>query len=69
MLNKELIFKSIIVIGLIGLFSGCVSEDEKKAKDIAVKNIIEEDKRVHEERANKGKSADFRGFSTKAWDK
>lgn len=66
---KKLILKSMVALGLVSLFSGCMSEDEKKAKDIAVKNIIEEDKRVHEERANKGKSADFRGFSTKAWDK
>ena len=59
--------KKIIFVGLISLFSitvftGCMSEDEKKAKDIAVKKIIEEDEKAKIERANKGKSADFREF-------
>ena len=36
--------------------------DEKKAKDIAVKKIIEEDEKAKIERANKRKSADFRKF-------
>ena len=39
-----------------------MSDDEKKAKDIAVKKIIEEDEKAKIERANKGKSADFREF-------
>lgn len=43
MINKELIFKSIMVVGLISLFSGCMSEDEKKAKQIAVENILKKD--------------------------
>ena len=59
--------KKIIFVGLISLFSitvltGCMSDDEKKAKDIAVKKIIEEDEKAKIERANKGKSADFREF-------
>ena len=38
--------KQIIFIGLISLFSmtvltGCMSDDEKKAKDITVKKIID----------------------------
>lgn len=55
-------------MGLLGLicmtnFTGCMmSEDERKAKDIAVKKIIEEDEKAKIERANKGKSADFREF-------
>lgn len=62
---KELTLSSVIALVLVG----CLSDDEKKAKDIAVKNIIQEDKRLKVEKSNKGKSADFRGFSTKAWDK
>lgn len=59
--------RKIIFVGLISLFSitvltGCMSEDEKKAKDIAVKKIIEEDEKAKIERANKRKSADFRKF-------
>jgi len=43
--------KKIIFVGLISLFSmtvftGCMSDDEKKAKDIAVKKIIEEDEKA-----------------------
>ena len=57
--------KKIIFVGLISLFSitvftGCMSEHEKKAKDITVKKIIEEDEKAKKEKENKGKSADFR---------
>ena len=58
--------KRIIFIGLVGLictinFTGCMmSEDEKKAKDITVKKIIDEDEKAKKEKENKGKSADFR---------
>lgn len=42
--------RKIIFVGLISLFSitvltGCMSEDEKKAKDIAVKKIIKKMKK------------------------
>lgn len=62
--------KKIIFVGLISLFSitvltGCMSDDEKKAKDIAVKKIIEEDEKAKKEKENKGKSADFRKFLEK----
>jgi hypothetical protein len=49
--------KRIIFIGLVGLictinFTGCMmSEDEKKAKDIAVKKIIEEDEKAKIEKS------------------
>ena len=62
--------KKIIFVGLISLFSitvftGCMSENEKKAKDITVKKIIEEDEQAKKEKENKGKSADFRKFLEK----
>jgi hypothetical protein len=40
---KKLILKSIVALGLVSLFSGCMSEDEKKAKQIAVENILKKD--------------------------
>ena len=62
--------KKIIFVGLISLFSitvftGCMSENEKKAKDNTVKKIIEEDEKDKKEKENKGKSADFRKFLEK----
>lgn len=40
---NRLILKSVVALGLVSLFSGCMSEEEKKAKDIAVENILKKD--------------------------
>lgn len=47
------------------VLTGCMSDDEKKAKDITVKKIIDEDEKAKKEKENKGKSADFRKFLEK----
>lgn len=40
---KKLILNSFLAINLILLLTGCMSEEEKKAKDIAVENILKKD--------------------------
>ena len=62
---KKTIFVGLISLFSITVFTGCMSDDEKKAKDIAVKKIIEEDEKAKKEKENKGKSADFRKFLEK----
>ncbi len=42
------IFNIIVLATLIAGLSGCMSAEEKKAKDIAVKKIIEDDKKEKE---------------------
>jgi hypothetical protein len=40
---KKLILNSFLAINLILLLTRCMSEEEKKAKDIAVENILKKD--------------------------
>lgn len=60
---KKLILKSMVAISLMTVLSGCESEDEKKAKDIVVQNILKEEARAKEHEKNKGKHPDLSNFS------
>jgi len=62
---RKIILKSMAIFLVISAFSGCMSEDEKKAKDITVKNILEEENRKIEKEQNKGKHPDWSNFNFK----
>jgi ABC-type uncharacterized transport system auxiliary subunit len=48
---KTRILNLMVLGALIAGLSGCMSAEEKKAKDIAVKKIIEDDKKEKEQLA------------------
>jgi hypothetical protein len=59
---KMKILSVVVISALIAGLSGCMSAEEKKAKDIAVKKIIEDDKREKEFRKSMNK-VDDRDYS------